>query len=267
MSQVPPFDQSHIESLAKLLGESGSGTDITRVLEARGIKDDSGESTKWKRLYQVFLRIQEEGKSGARVLDFIQAFLAPARYVGRREEFERRRSELNVILAFAGLEYRSDGRFHQRVTATTLSEAEARLRTIRAKFKGRSLHEEVLKYCRAELMQDNYFHAVFEAAKGLAQRVRELSGVDADGSRLVDVVFAIDRPILAFNALQTETERNEHKGIANLLRGCCGAIRNPLAHGPKILWSGEEDAADYLSLISMLHRKLDGCVRTGLESH
>ena len=38
-------------------------------------------------------------------------------------------------------------------------------------------------------MQDNYFHAVFEACKGLFQRIRELSGVEADGANLIDRVF------------------------------------------------------------------------------
>ena len=33
----------------------------------------------------------------------------------------------------------------------------------------------------------------------------------------------------------------------------------------ELLWQGEEDAADYLSLISLLHRKLDGAVVTGLK--
>jgi hypothetical protein len=31
---------------------------------------------------------------------------------------------------------------------------------------------------------------------------------------------------------------------------------------PKLLWQGEDDAADHLSLISLLHRKLDSCVQT-----
>jgi hypothetical protein len=31
-----------------------------------------------------------------------------------------------------------------------------------------------------------------------------------------------------------------------------------------LLWQGEEDAADHLSLISLLHRKLDLCVKTGI---
>jgi uncharacterized protein (TIGR02391 family) len=264
MPVVPSLPDSQIEVLSRLLGDCGSGSDIGRVLNERGIEDKSGESTKWRRLYSVFREQQRVDRCANNVLDFVQAFLAPARFVGRAAEFESRRAELNVILAFSGLEFCADGTFRQVAAARTLDEAELRVRTIRAKFQGRSVHPEVLRYCRAELMQDNFFHAVFEAAKGLAQRIRELSGADADGAALVDVVFAIDRPLLAFNTLQTETERSEHKGYAALLKGCFAAVRNPPAHVPKVLWNGEDDAADHLTLISLLHRKLDGCVRTRL---
>ena len=110
-------------------------------------------------------------------------------------------------------------------------------------------------------MQDNYFHAVFEASKGLAQRIRDMTGVQLDGAALIDRVFALDRPLLALNALRTESERSEHKGFALLLKGCFSAIRNPRAHEPKILWEGEDDAVDYLTLLSLLHRKLDAAVQ------
>lgn len=262
MASVPSFPEGQIESLARILGECGSGSDISRVLSDRGLIDKSGESTKWRRLYAVFLDRQRSDGCANRVLDFIRAFLTPARFVGRSEEFESRRRELNTILAFSGLEYGADGQFRRIAPALTLDEAEVRARTIRSKFQGRRIHSEVLKYCRAELMQDNYFHAVFEAAKGLAQRIRELAGVDADGAALVDLVFSVEKPLLAFNTLQTETERSEHKGYAALLKGCFAAVRNPPAHVPKVLWQGEDDAADHLSLISLLHRKLDNCVQT-----
>lgn len=265
MNAVSPFPEGQIEALARLLGECGSGTDISRVLSDRGLVDTSGESTKWRRLYWVFLESQRQYHCANRVLDFIQSFLIPARFVGRSTEFEAHRQELNTILAFSGLGYGNDGKFRQHEAAQTLDEAERRVRTIRAKFQGRSMHHEVLKYCRTELLQDNYFHAVFEASKGLAQRIRDLSGIQGDGAALVDRVFSIERPILAINTLQTETEKTEHKGFAALLKGCFGAVRNPLAHEPKILWDGEDDAADYLSLISLLHRKLDCCTPTKLE--
>ena len=262
MSAVPSLPEGQIEALARLLGECGSGTDISRVLSDRKLVDESGESTKWRRLYWVFLQLQKQHQCANRVLDFIQSFLIPARFVGRSTEFEAHRQELNTILAFSGLEYGQDGKFRQGEAAQTLDEAEGRVRTIRTKFQGRRIHPEVLKYCRTELLQDNYFHAVFESTKGLAQRIRDLSGISADGAALVDQVFSIERPVLAINTLRTDTEKTEHKGFAALLKGCFGAVRNPLAHEPKILWDGEDDAADYLSLISLLHRKLDSCTLT-----
>lgn len=250
--------------MAKFLGECGTGSEITRVFNDRGLKDDSQESTKWKRLYWMFMDTQRNYGCSNRILDFVQAFLSPARYVGRSEEFETIRNALNVILAFSGIEFGADGRFRPRESVRTLDEAEQRVRTIKSKFQGRRMHPEVIKYCRTELMQDNYFHAVFEATKGLAQRIRDMSGIQADGAALIDRVFSIDQPVLAFNTLQTDTEKSEHKGFAALLKGCFAAARNPLAHEPKILWDGEDDAADYLSLISLLHRKLDDCVPTHL---
>jgi uncharacterized protein (TIGR02391 family) len=265
MTAIPSLPEGQIETLARVLGECASGSDISRVLSDRGIVDSSGESTKWRRLYGVFREIQHHDSSANRVLDFAKALLTPARFAGRAEEFESHRQALNRVLAFSGLEYRADGQFIRIPAARTLDEAESRLRTIQAKFKGRRLHPEVVKYCRTELLQDNYFHAVFEASKGLAQRIRDMSGLPSDGAALVDEVFAIDGPYLAFNSLRTETERSEHKGFALLLKGCFGAVRNPLAHGPKLLWQGEDDAVDYLSLISLLHRKLDDCVPTNLS--
>lgn len=261
MGSQKTFTEGAVEAIAKLLGDCGSGSDINRVLSDRGLIDNSGESTKWRRLYAIFLTSQKQHGCSNQIIDFIQSFLIPARFVGRSDQFEIVRHELNAILAFEGLEYGEDGRFRTRKAASTLTEAERRLQTLKSKFQGRVLHSEVLKYCRTELLQDNYFHAVFEASKGLAQRIRELSGVELDGAALIDKVFSIEDPVLAFNALQTETEKSEHKGFAALSKGCFAAIRNPLAHGPKLMWNGEEDAADHLSLISLLNRKLDNCVK------
>lgn len=175
------------------------------------------------------------------------------------------RNDLNTILAFSGVEYGNDGEFRQVKKATTINEAQERIKTIKNKFKDRKIHCEVEKYCKQELMQDNYFHAVFEATKGLTQRIRDLSNTQGDGAQLIDKVFSVEKPILVFNSLETETEKSEHKGFAMLLKGCIGFIRNPIAHEPKILWNAEDDAADHFTLISLLHRKLDTCVPTRLK--
>lgn len=262
MSKIPTFTDGQIESMSKLLGEVGTGSDISRCLSKLDIIDHSGESTKWRRLYSIFSNYQHGQKCSNMILRFIETFLDPSRFVGRKFEFDDYIHELNSILRFSGLEYRADGKFKYCETAKTLDEAEKREQVLLNKLKGRIIHEEVYKYCKKELLQENYFHAVFEAAKGLAQRIRDLSNISLDGSALIDKVFSVQNPILAFNTLRTETEKSEHKGFASLLKGCFSAIRNPLAHEPKILWDGENDAADYMTLISLLHRKLDSCILT-----
>jgi uncharacterized protein (TIGR02391 family) len=265
MPALPCLSPPQVETLSRLLGECGTGSEISSFFVKCGFTDESGHSTKWRRIEWVFLDRQRKDGCANAILGFVQQYLAPARYVGRIDEFNSIRTQLNTILAFSGLQYGADGQFRSVSKAATLDEAEMRAKTLRSKFQGRAIHSEVIRYCRAELLQDNYFHAVFEASKGLAQRIRDLSGAHGDGAVLVDRVFSVERPLLAFSTLQTESERSEHKGFAMLLKGCFGAIRNPLAHEPKLLWTGEEDAADYLSFISLLHRRLDDCFSTGLD--
>lgn len=261
----PLFSNSQIEEISKILGECGSGSEITLLLNNLNLSNYTQESTKWRRLSYIFKQYQTEYKSSNHMIRFIKEFLSPVRFVTKKTEFDNFRNELNIILAFSGLEYGKDGEFRQINKAITLDEAQNRIKTIESKFKDRQIHSEVKKYCSIELMQDNYFHAVFEAVKGLAQRIRDLSGIQEDGARLVETVFSIEKPLLAFNSLQTETEKSEHKGFALLLKGCFGYIRNPLGHEPKIIWSAADDAADHFTLISMLHRKLDKCFQTRLS--
>lgn len=103
---------------------------------------------------------------------------------------------------------------------------------------------------------------VLLALERLAERIRQLSGLASDGADLVSEVFAIKSPILALNPLVTETEKSEQKGFTNLLIGLFGAVRNPLAHAPKVVWPmTEQDALDILTLISLIHRKLDGATK------
>jgi uncharacterized protein (TIGR02391 family) len=120
----------------------------------------------------------------------------------------------------------------------------------------------VLRYCKAELLQENYFHAVFEATKSIAAKIRGLSGLASDGAELAQGAFGLPKdgtpPLLAVNDLRTDTDRGEQRGFANLLVGLFGTVRNPLAHNPKAEWTmDEQDAMDILTLVSLIHRKLD----------
>ena len=244
-----------------MLADCCTGSDITRALNQQNIPDELGyNSTKWRRLYRAFVSSQAKYQCSNHTFAVIKDILDPVRFTGRENKFEENRQKINSILAFSGFEYGADGEFRRRATAQTLTEAQ-RYDTIHAKLQGRNIHPKVLAYCKSELLQDNYFHAVLEASKGLAQHIRNKSGITMDGAKLIDKVFSKENPILAFNALKTDTEKSEHIGFAALLKGCFAAIRNPHAHTPKIHWEGDDNAADYLTLISMLYRKIDSCHR------
>lgn len=257
MSKFNSFNPNHFEVIARELGEMLTGSQLDKTFANCGVKDVSGESTKWRRIYTSLMKRQEADKCGNNVAVFIMTVMAPAKFVNDEEKFSNARNAINKVLAFDGLEIGEDGKFRKAPAATTISEAKQRVDTIASRLKGREIHPEVLKYCKAELMQENYFHAVFEAAKSVAQRIRDMTGLQLDGAQLIDKAFVESNPIIWINGMRTETEKSEHKGFALLIKGAFAAIRNPTAHEPKILWQGEEDAADYFTLLSLIHRKLD----------
>jgi uncharacterized protein (TIGR02391 family) len=68
-------------------------------------------------------------------------------------------------------------------------------------------------------------------------------------------------PPLAFNSLQSKSDRSAHRGYEHFVRGVVAAFRNPPAHERKIEYPiSEEDALDILATISMVHRRLDQAV-------
>lgn len=119
-----------------------------------------------------------------------------------------------------------------------------------------------MKYCKLELLNNNYFHAVLESTKSVSDKTRNLSGLISDGASLVDEAFSLKNPVLAINSLRTESEQSEQKGFSNLLKGIFGMFRNTTAHAPKINWDiSKADAIDLMTTLSFIHRKLDNAIK------
>lgn len=237
-----------------------TGSQLGRLLEDAGVADISQQSTKWKRLHEALDARQAKDRRGTAVCRFIKVAMAPERFGSDPERFEAHREALNVTLGFVGLELREDGKLYRAKPVTSLTEAQQRANALKAKLRDRNVHPDVLAFCRAELVQKNYFHAVFEATKSVADKIRVRTGLVSDGARLVDEAFGMKSgmPPLAFNLLRTPTEQSEHTGLAMLTKGMFGTFRNTTAHAPKVSWPLTlEDALDLLTLASMLHRRLD----------
>lgn len=252
---------NQIEEISKILGDLLTGTEISTKLNLIKVTDTSGQSTKWRRIYGTFLYRTQIDKSSNSFLRFIQISLSPESYVNNPEIFESSRTKINRLLAFSGIEYTQQGRFFSITKATTIGEARQRTNSLVAKLTDRNVNPSILKYCKEELLNENYFHAVFEATKGLADFVRNLSGLSGDGAILFDMAFSIENPILAINTLTTDAEKNQQKGLSMMLKGLFCMIRNVTAHTPKIKWIIEEaEAIKMLMTISYMQDYLDNCI-------
>ena len=269
MAAIPFISETHLEAICDVLGATNgglTGSEIGRYLRECNIQDMQPEITKRNRLFQA-LRDRQRGDGCANnILAFIKLVMDPVLYNQNPDYYADLRSHLNKALAFAGYEVRDDGEIISVVKAKTIDDAEQRANRLQGELRRRRVHADIYVFCNSEIIHQNYFHAVLEASKSLAEKIRLKSGLSTDGAELAMQAFSLRQsgiPVLAFNSLQTDTAKSEQTGLMNLFIGLFGAFRNVTAHGPKILWDiSEQDALDMLTFISLLHRRLDGAVAT-----
>jgi uncharacterized protein (TIGR02391 family) len=129
----------------------------------------------------------------------------------------------------------------------------------RVAFQGLSLHPRIAQVS-TELYQDgHYSNAVFDASKALINFVKEKSGRHDDGAPLMRTVFSVKDPILAFNDLKDQSDRDEQEGMMHLFEGAVLGIRNPRGHS--FLDDSPDRALEYIALLSMLANRLEEAKR------
>jgi hypothetical protein len=198
------FTQAQLQAIADALGDTSdglTGSEIAHLLGTCGIADVNPTITKRHRLFNAFVLDQNQRRERTRILGFIRHSIKPVRFVQSTERFEPMRARLNQALAFAGLAIEETGQLVTVDQARTLSEAQRRAQEMRGDLTCRGVHPDVLRFCREELLADNYFHAVLEAVKGVADKLRARTGLIDDGATLVDRALAGDPPMLAINPL------------------------------------------------------------------
>lgn len=260
---IPPaFSAESIEMICRALGDAVTGPQISNLILPLKIEEPISErqNTKWKRLFNVVVQRQNRQGDGRPLVALILSVMNPVRFENQLE-FDRHRAAVNERLLLSGLEVGQDGGVGTvKNRPSTIEEARRRADQLRAELSRRSVHPDVLHFCRAELLQKNYFHAVLEAWKSVAEKLRRLSGLTGDGAALVDQACALTAgtPKVSLGDLSTEWGQSEHKGTAMLMKGIFSTFRNPVAHAPRVSWAtSQTDALDMLTLASMLHRRLD----------
>lgn len=270
------IDEQQLKAVCDVLGETNRGytiTELTRLLQQSGIElvSDGRKSNGYtyqlglnKRdwLYNCLANEVNKNHSLMRIYMFIEKALNPVAFTSEenRAKYEYLFEGTNKALLLAGMEVTKEGKLVEVVQAKTLDEVDRRVNSLKRELYNRSIHGEVQKYCIEDYLRKDYYDAVFEAAKGLAERVRQITGLTTDGGTLFQTAFSKNDPYIFFNGLQTDSEKSEFTGLKELLEAIFHLVRNPAAHTPKVNWKVDEaKALDILTLISFAHKYLDQC--------
>ncbi len=269
------LNSENLGAICDVVADTSRGltkTQLVHILNQSGmnIEDDGGnkgmiytlglKKSKW--LFNCFVGEINKNRSNRKIFDFIEKVLNPVNFrdVSKREQYSFLFEELNKVLLFNGLTITKEGKLREEVQAKTLDEVDNRVNSLKRELYNRKIHKEVERYCIKDYLRKDYHAAVFEASKGLAERVRIITGLKLDGGRLFDTAFSTNDPCIFFNSLKTVNEKNEFIGLKELLCAIFHLVRNPEAHTPKINWIIEEHKAlDVLTIISFTHKYLDEC--------
>jgi uncharacterized protein (TIGR02391 family) len=93
-----------------------------------------------------------------------------------------------------------------------------------------SIDERLWLAVQASYESGDYSGAILDSVFYLSELIRNKSALDSDGNSLVGSALGGANPIIKVNSLHTESERDEQRGVEQLLRGIYTAIRNPRTH-------------------------------------
>lgn len=128
-------------------------------------------------------------------------------------------------------------------------------RAIRA-YTNLDLHPEIARAASDLYRDGHYANAIEDAVKALNGLVRMRSGEALDGTPLMQKVFSPNAPILRFNQLADQSDKDEQQGFMMMFTGAVAGLRNPRAH--KLIKDDPERALEFIAFVSLLAKLLDG---------
>lgn len=122
-------------------------------------------------------------------------------------------------------------------------------------FDERNIHPDISTVSIKLFDDGHYSQATFEAFKFLDLVVKNLSGVNESGFKLMMSAFAEANPKVKLTALGSQSEIDEQIGYKHIYAGAMSAIRNPRGHDINI--DPIDRCLDHLSIASVLLRRLE----------
>lgn len=117
------------------------------------------------------------------------------------------------------------------------------------------LHPRVVEIAGQLYADGHVAQAVFEAMKGVEVRIRELSGIDDIGTKLIGQAFGGSTPKLTLTKRAGRLGQDEHEGRRLVLMGTSQGVRNLGAH--ELEGIDPASAIELLGLASQFMRWLD----------
>jgi uncharacterized protein (TIGR02391 family) len=117
------------------------------------------------------------------------------------------------------------------------------------------LHSAIVTSSYDHFLNGHFREAVLNSVVAVFDLIRERTGLDLDGSNLVNRAFSLTDPYLVLSDLGTESGQNDQKGFIQLFSGSYQGIRNPKAHSLNHDLT-ETKASQYLVHASLLARRV-----------
>jgi len=124
------------------------------------------------------------------------------------------------------------------------------------RLKDHPLVEEISTEPLVQFEHGHFNESVRKATERFEVKVKELSGSDDIGKRLMSRVFSIPNPDIKLNPLTTDNEKNIQEGYQYITMGMMQAIRNIFSHGDEDQRPPEE-AYEMLLFVNWLFRQLN----------
>ena len=90
-----------------------------------------------------------------------------------------------------------------------------------------NLSDDLWNVVQTHYQNGDYTGSLRDAFIYLTTIIREKADLSGDGTDLINKAFSESNPKIKINRLESTSEIDEQKGIANILRGCYQYIRNP----------------------------------------
>ncbi len=243
-----------LEEIARVIGDTYTGSQLPRFLLDSGIPVEylipEVVGSKWAYILELLERLHHGGSAARRTLrEFVGQWMSNRLHTGPRQEVQVR---ILADLARQGW-FVHEGRLvvgEPQIAEIPPAPPVGREARIAA------LHPAVRQVAKRYLDSGHPEVAIFEAFKAINKRVKEITGLDSDGSDLMAKALRDEDPPIQLTPLSTATERDIQAGFRFLFMGAVKGIRNPDAH-ELFVPLDEEEALEKLAFASMLMRRLD----------